>query len=165
MRSPKEESKVYIIVTWTTCYFFCVILSVPVIAGCYLISFLRHVVHSFVHSHKHHSEVISNKPKTTTTSEKKLSRYINIYWPPVMCIQIVERYAACRCIYYKHAVDPCPSYGRRGHEIRTKEVSVGYKCSRHSVKRAEPSTQHYEFPDSGYASGSGSRTQSSGYRR
>ena len=50
-----------------------------------------------------------------------------------MCIKIVERYTFCRCIYYSHAVDACPAYGRRGHAIKTQEVLVGYDCSRHSV--------------------------------
>lgn len=81
-----------------------------------------------------------------------------------MCIKIIERYAACHCIYYEHAIDPCPAYGRRGHGIRTKEVSVGYKCSRHSMKRSEPAPR-YDYPDSGYGSGTGSRPQSSGFRR
>ncbi|CAF9923512.1 hypothetical protein IMSHALPRED_005947 [Imshaugia aleurites] len=46
-----------------------------------------------------------------------------------MCIKVVERYAVCRCIYYSHAVDTCPAYGRRGHSIKTIEVLVGYTCS------------------------------------
>ena len=50
-----------------------------------------------------------------------------------MCIQVVERYSICRCIYYRHAVDPCLYYGKRGHRTVVKEVSVGYQCSKHSL--------------------------------
>ena len=53
-----------------------------------------------------------------------------------MCIQVIERYAACRCIYYKHAVDPCPAYGRRGHDTRIKEVSVGIRLEEQSRQEA-----------------------------
>lgn len=72
-----------------------------------------------------------------------------------MCIKVVERYAVCRCIYYSHAVDACPAYGRRGHSIKTQEILVGYTCTRHTVNgsRSGPS-QQYNYPDSGYASGS-----------
>lgn len=49
-----------------------------------------------------------------------------------MCIKIVERYKICQCIYYSHAVDACPAYGKRGHSIKTKEILVGYTCDRHS---------------------------------
>lgn len=45
---------------------------------------------------------------------------------------MVERYKVCRCVYYIHAVDACPSYGSRGHESRTEEVLVGSSCARHS---------------------------------
>lgn len=68
-----------------------------------------------------------------------------------MCIKVIERYAVCRCLYYTHAVDPCPAYGR--HEVKLKEVLVGYTCSRHSVTGSQPSTQQPTFPDSGYSSG------------
>lgn len=50
-----------------------------------------------------------------------------------MCIKIVEIYKICRCVYYTHAVDPCPAYGHRGHCVMTKNVLVGYTCSRHSI--------------------------------
>ena len=83
----------------------------------------------------------------------------------VMCIQVVERYAVCRCIYYRHAVDPCPGYGRRDHRTIVKEVSVGYKCSKHSTAKQYTTSQHYNYPDSGYGSGSSSRPQSGGFRR
>jgi hypothetical protein len=49
-----------------------------------------------------------------------------------MCFQIQERYAVCRCLYYRHAVDSCPAYGRRGHDIRSEEILVAYSCPRHS---------------------------------
>ena len=69
----------------------------------------------------------------------------------IMCIKVIERYAVCRCLYYSHAVDPCPSFGR--HEVKLKEVLVGYTCSNHSVTGSQPSTQQPMFPDSGYSSG------------
>ena len=49
-----------------------------------------------------------------------------------MCIQVAERYANCRCLYYKHQVDACSHYRRRGHEVRTREVLVGYACAQHA---------------------------------
>jgi hypothetical protein len=49
-----------------------------------------------------------------------------------MCVQIQERYAVCRCLYYIHALDSCPAYGRRGHDIRSEEILVAYSCPRHS---------------------------------
>ena len=49
-----------------------------------------------------------------------------------MCIKVVERYTVCRCIYYSHAIDACPAYGRRGHSIKIQELWVGYACSRHT---------------------------------
>ncbi|KAF6237448.1 hypothetical protein HO173_004338 [Letharia columbiana] len=84
-----------------------------------------------------------------------------------MCIKIVERYAVCRCIYYSHAVDACPAYGRRGHSIKTQEVLVGYTCSRHTVNGSRSaSSQQYNYPDSGYASGStGGRNADGSFRR
>ena len=45
----------------------------------------------------------------------------------------MERYAVCRCIYYSHAIEACPAYGRRGHSIKTHDVLVGVTCSRHRV--------------------------------
>jgi hypothetical protein len=34
-----------------------------------------------------------------------------------MCIQIIERFSVCRCIYYRHAVDPCPARAQRHHRL------------------------------------------------
>lgn len=50
-----------------------------------------------------------------------------------MCIKIVERYSFCRCLYYSHAIDPCPSYGK--HEVMFKEILVGSTCPSHSSSR------------------------------
>lgn len=81
-----------------------------------------------------------------------------------MCFKVIERYAVCRCIYYSHAVDPCPAYGRRDHVVKTREVLVGYTCSRHSQTSSQPSYNQPSFPDSGY--GSGGTTQNyQGYSR
>ena len=72
-----------------------------------------------------------------------------------MCIQVVERYAVCGCLYYKHAIDPCSAINTRGHSIQVKEVLVGYACNRHSTNNAGPSSgsSSTQYPDSGYASG------------
>lgn len=71
-------------------------------------------------------------------------------YPPAMCIKVVERYAVCRCIYYTHSIDPCPAYGR--HDVKVKEVLVGYTCTRHSATRPQASSQYPTYSDSGYAS-------------
>jgi hypothetical protein len=47
-----------------------------------------------------------------------------------MCIQVVEVYAVCGCVYYTHAVDPCPLVG--AHTPSTSEVKVGYICDEHA---------------------------------
>jgi hypothetical protein len=49
-----------------------------------------------------------------------------------MCIQVVEVYAVCRCIYYIHEVDRCALYGQRSHEVSERVVDVGYACPDHS---------------------------------
>lgn len=51
-----------------------------------------------------------------------------------MCIKTVERYADCRCIYYSHAIDPCPAYGR--HDVTVREVLIGHACDEHSVSNS-----------------------------
>lgn len=48
-----------------------------------------------------------------------------------MCYQIIELYAACRCLYHEHAVDGCASYGRPGHSIERRTIYVGYACPNH----------------------------------
>lgn len=47
-----------------------------------------------------------------------------------MCYQVIERYAVCGCLYHKHAIDPCPQYGR--HSVQEKTVLVGYACNIHA---------------------------------
>ncbi|KAK7976342.1 hypothetical protein PG989_014805 [Apiospora arundinis] len=49
-----------------------------------------------------------------------------------MCYQVVELYSACRCLYYQHTVDRCPSYGRPGHYVTKRTILVGYACAAHS---------------------------------
>jgi hypothetical protein len=56
-----------------------------------------------------------------------------------MCIQVIERYAVCRCIYYIHEVDQCALYGQRGHEVSERVVDVGYACPDHSAGAATAS--------------------------
>lgn len=52
-----------------------------------------------------------------------------------MCYQVVERYSACRCLYFQHAVDPCEAYGQRNHVVQEKTVLVGYACPAHSGRQ------------------------------
>ncbi|CAC9892546.1 unnamed protein product [Aureobasidium pullulans] len=58
-----------------------------------------------------------------------------------MCIQVVERYAVCRCIYHRHSLDPCAAYGSRSHGITERIVFVGYKCPSHTNTR-QTALQH-----------------------
>ena len=48
-----------------------------------------------------------------------------------MCIQVFERYASCRCLYYKHQVDACSNYRRKGHDVQSRDVLVADKCPKH----------------------------------
>jgi hypothetical protein len=52
-----------------------------------------------------------------------------------MCYQLAEHYAACRCLYYQHAVDRCIGYGRPGHSILKRTILVGYCCFEHEQQR------------------------------
>ena len=52
-----------------------------------------------------------------------------------MCIKVIERYTVCQCIHYSRCIDPCPAYGRRGHDPKIRNVAVGYNCSRHATNR------------------------------
>jgi len=71
-----------------------------------------------------------------------------------MCIQVVERYSVCRCLYYRHSIDPCPARATRGHCIQEKTVYVGYACSQHGRGRSDIHSQPQgRFSDSGYSSG------------
>ncbi|KAK1753314.1 hypothetical protein QBC47DRAFT_55239 [Echria macrotheca] len=49
-----------------------------------------------------------------------------------MCYQLVELYAACRCLYYEHAIDRCAAHGRPGHGIQRRTILIGYACTEHS---------------------------------
>ena len=72
-----------------------------------------------------------------------------------MCIQLVERYAGCGCLYYEHSVDPCSAINLLGHEICVKEIPIEYTCSYHSLRPHEASkldvkkSQIYTGPNSG----------------
>ncbi|KAJ4987573.1 hypothetical protein SVAN01_06886 [Stagonosporopsis vannaccii] len=64
-----------------------------------------------------------------------------------MCFQVVERYSVCRCLYHRHAIDPCAAHGQRGHMVQEKTVLVGYACAQHSGHR--PGTiygSHHTYP-------------------
>lgn len=74
-----------------------------------------------------------------------------------MCYQIVERYAVCKCLYHRHAIDPCNNYGRPGHGVTEKTVLVGFACPDHgkrqrSSKPASAGSGSNMSNDSGYAS-------------
>ncbi|EMD87055.1 hypothetical protein COCC4DRAFT_61969 [Bipolaris maydis ATCC 48331] len=69
-----------------------------------------------------------------------------------MCYQVVERYSVCRCLYYKHAIDPCAAHGQRGHMVQEKTVLVGYACNTHSSHRPNIAYHAGVHPDSGYGS-------------
>jgi hypothetical protein len=86
----------------------------------------------------------------------------------IMCYQVVERYAVCRCLYHRHAIDPCQSYGQRNHYAQEKTVLVGYACPRHAIRRTEEHVSYQDrapFPDSGYSSGGSAFRSASDYHR
>ena len=68
-----------------------------------------------------------------------------------MCYQLVELYAACRCLYYKHAIDRCAGYGSHGHCIQQRTIYVGYACTAHSSRSQQHAAPH-SYSDSGYHS-------------
>ena len=70
-----------------------------------------------------------------------------------MCYQVVERFSVCRCLYYRHSIDPCAAHGQRGHTVQEKTVLVGYACGVHSSHRPEAIYGAGVLPDSGYESG------------
>ena len=59
----------------------------------------------------------------------------------------------CSCLYHKHAVDRCASYGQRGHDTIEKTVLVGTTCPAHSTTEQHYSSSNATFSDSGYWSG------------
>jgi hypothetical protein len=84
-----------------------------------------------------------------------------------MCIQIVELYAVCKCIYYRHGIDRCAAYGHAGHQIVEKVIYVGYTCGTHSQQRQGSSSavRYAGLPDSGYSSAGGYGQHNPSYRR
>jgi hypothetical protein len=58
-------------------------------------------------------------------------------------------------------VDPCPAANQRGHPVQKREVVVGYACSMHSIRGAQPAAGSTKYADSGYSSGG----YGSGFRR
>ena len=47
----------------------------------------------------------------------------------------MERYTQCRCLYHRHAIDPCQSYGRRGHHAQENTVLIVYDCAVHKINQ------------------------------
>lgn len=85
-----------------------------------------------------------------------------------MCIQLVERYSVCKCLYYRHAVDPCSGYKQRHHTVQERTMLVGYACPSHSLRYSQgpsSSSQQANHSDSGYSSGGAAFQYSSGYHR
>lgn len=85
-----------------------------------------------------------------------------------MCIQLVERYSVCKCLYYRHAVDPCSGYKQRHHTVQERTMLVGYACPSHSLRysQGQPSSSNQgNHPDSGYSSGGAAFQYSSAYHR
>lgn len=62
-----------------------------------------------------------------------------------MCYQLVERYSACHCLYYQHAVDRCLAYGLSCHDIKTRTILVGYTCQKHA--QCEQAQSDFGFPN------------------
>lgn len=60
-----------------------------------------------------------------------------------MCFQLLERFTACKCLYYSHAVDRCQSYGRKGHIVTRREIIVGYACLDHTEHQGPGGFRQY----------------------
>jgi hypothetical protein len=43
-----------------------------------------------------------------------------------MRYQVIELYSVCRCLHYRHAIDPCQAYKQHGHIAQEKPVLVSY---------------------------------------
>ena len=67
-------------------------------------------------------------------------------FPPTSttCIQLIERYSACGCLYFEHSVDPCSAINTIGHEIVVKDVLVAYFCSYHDPVKGVPTSKPEE---------------------
>jgi hypothetical protein len=66
-----------------------------------------------------------------------------------MCIQLVERYSNCRCLYHRHSIDPCELYGQHGHRVQEKTVNVGHFCPTHNPASSSPPDRGPETLKSG----------------
>lgn len=104
----------------------------------------------------HTNHILRGRYLTTRPQpDNSPTRTPNTIITTTMCYQIVERYAACGCIYHRHGVDPCPASGRHAPTERT--VPVGYMCPSHESQAGVQSSGYGH-----YSSGSSSR--SSGHR-
>lgn len=77
-------------------------------------------------------------PSFNSLAFKRHLQFLSDRSHPSMCIQVVERYSVCRCLYYRHAIDPCSSRSQRGHKVEERTVLVGYTCSAHSACHMRP---------------------------
>ena len=83
-----------------------------------------------------------------------------------MCYQLIERFSACRCVYYTHAVDRCPHYGQSGHKTTRRVILVGYACIDHAPARGNySSASQHNYSDSGYHSGQSHKSSSERHYR
>ncbi|ODA80604.1 hypothetical protein RJ55_03563 [Drechmeria coniospora] len=101
-----------------------------------------------------HEQPLALAPYTTAMLQRHPNRDVpsGHAGPVIMCYQLVELYAACRCLYYQHAIDRCASYGRPGHGVQPRTIYVGYACSLHTSRSAQHAPPH-SYADSGYHSG------------
>lgn len=95
-----------------------------------------------------------------------------------MCYQVIELFSICRCLYYKHDINACATYGQSGHAVQDKTILVGNACLEHSGrqvkldsdvgKRNEEASSEVELPKNNQAAhptaitfvGPGTRTPS-----
>lgn len=61
-----------------------------------------------------------------------------------MCYQLVEVYTACRCLYYRHAVDKCALSTYPNHNITERVIDVGYACAQHTPCAPNTSTSDWD---------------------
>lgn len=114
--------------------------------------------------------VQTNTPSLHIHHQSGRARFSRRHLPVTMCYLLVERYSACHCLYYQHAVDRCARYGTRGHGITQRTIWVGHACIDHSPPaRQQPghhSSHHHDhdYSDSGYVSGRSSKGSHPSYR-
>ena len=74
-----------------------------------------------------HSKANLTPPNMGAKAMKPKAEYIRS-----SCIRIIERYAVCRCIFYKYGIDHA-LHGSECRRVEDREVLVGYACPEHST--------------------------------